>query len=56
MKTCFTVSKKKTTGKKKQLWAKWSMKMNRKGLLTEFDVGGDIANSTASSVFMKCKE
>lgn len=32
------------------------MKMNRKGLLTEFDVGGDIANSTASSVFMKCKE
>lgn len=30
--------------------------MNRKGLLTEFDVGGDIANSTASSVFMKCKE
>lgn len=42
--------------KKKQLCAKWSMKMNRKGLLTEFDVGGDIANSTASSVFMKCKE
>lgn len=32
------------------------MKMNRKGLLTEFDAGGDIANSTASSVFMKCKE
>lgn len=28
----------------KKLWAKWSMKMNRRGLLTEFDVGGDIAN------------